>query len=50
VNSDGARLGKWVNVSALSVVFYGGEVLFSMPYHGIVQSVEPTSYVNIQGC
>jgi hypothetical protein len=50
VNLDGARVGKWVDVSALSDVFCGGELMFSMPYRGRVQSVEPTSYVNIQGC
>jgi hypothetical protein len=43
-------VGEWVDVCALSEVFRGGEVMFSMPYHGSVQSVEPTSYVNIQGC
>jgi hypothetical protein len=50
VNLDGAGVGKWVDGSALSDVFYDGEVMFSMPYHGIIQSVGPTSYVNIQGC
>jgi hypothetical protein len=37
-------------VSALLEVFHGGEVMFSMPYCGSVQSIEPTSLVNIQEC
>jgi hypothetical protein len=50
VNLDGEGVGEWVDVSALSDMFCGGEVMFSMPGHGSVQSVEPTCYVNIQGC
>jgi hypothetical protein len=50
VNLDGEGVGEWVDVSALLEVFHGGEVMFLMPYCGSVQSVEPTSYVNIQGC
>jgi hypothetical protein len=50
VNLNGAGMGKWVDGSALSDVFYGGEVRFSMPYRGKIQSVGPTSYVNIQRC
>jgi hypothetical protein len=50
VNLDRAGVGEWVDVSALSEVFRGGEVMFLMPYRGSVQSVEPMSYVNIQGC
>ena len=50
VNLEGAGVGEWVEVSALLDVFCGGEVMFSMPYHGNVQSVGPTSYINIQGC
>ena len=50
MNWYGAGVGEWVDVSALSEVFHGGEVMFLMPYCGSVQSVEPTSYVNIQGC
>jgi hypothetical protein len=50
VNLDGAVVGECVDVSTLSDVFYGGEVMFSMPDCGSVQLVEPTSYVNLQGC
>jgi hypothetical protein len=50
VNLDRMGVREWVDVGALSEVFRGCEVMFSMPYHGSVQSVEPTSYVNIQGC
>jgi hypothetical protein len=48
VNLDGAGVGEWVDVSALSEVFRDGEVIFSMLYRCSVQSVEPTSFVNIQ--
>jgi hypothetical protein len=50
MNLNGAGMGKWVDGSALSDVFYGDEVRFSMPYRDNIQSVGPTSYVNIQGC
>jgi hypothetical protein len=50
INLDGAWVRKWVDVSALSNAFCGGEAMFSMPYRGSIQSVGPTSYVNIQGC
>jgi hypothetical protein len=50
VNLNGAGVGKWVDGSTLSYVFCGGEVMFSMLYRGNIQSVGPTSYVNIQGC
>jgi hypothetical protein len=50
MNLNGAGMGKWVNRSVLSDVFCCGEVRFSMPYHGNIQSVGPISYVNIQGC
>jgi hypothetical protein len=50
LNLDGAGMGKWVVGSVLSDVFCGGEVRFSMPYRDNIQSVGPTSYVNIQGC
>jgi hypothetical protein len=43
-------VGEWVDVSAFSEVFCGGEVMFLMPYRGSIQSVEPTSFVNIQEC
>jgi hypothetical protein len=43
-------MGEWVDVSALSKVFCDGEVMFSMPCRGSVQSVETTSFVNIQEC
>jgi hypothetical protein len=47
VNLDTTGVEEWVDVSALSEVFRGGETMFSMPYRGSVQSVGPTSYVNI---
>jgi hypothetical protein len=50
VNLNGAGVGKWVDGSALSDVFCGAEVMFSMLYRGNIQSVGLTSYVNIQGC
>jgi hypothetical protein len=50
MNLDGAGVGEWVDVSALSEVFRGGEVMFSMPWRGSCQSVEPTSFVNIHEC
>jgi hypothetical protein len=50
VNLNGASMGKWVDGSALSNVFYNGEVRFLMSCRGNIQSVGPTSYVNIQGC
>jgi hypothetical protein len=49
VNFNRAGMGKRVDGSALSDVFCGGEVRFLMPYRGNIQSVGPTSYVNIQG-
>jgi hypothetical protein len=50
VNLDRMGVEEWVDVSARSEMFHSGEVMFSMPYRGSVQSVELTSYVNIQGC
>ena len=38
VNLDGAGVGEWVDVSAVSEVFRVGEV-FLMPCHGSAQSV-----------
>jgi hypothetical protein len=49
-NLDRTGVGEWVDISTLSNVFRGGEVMFSMPYRGGVQSVELTSYINIQRC
>ena len=50
VNLDRTGVGEWVDMSTLSNVFRGGEVMFSMPCRGSVQSVEPMSFVNIQEC
>jgi hypothetical protein len=50
VNLDRMGVEEWVDMSARSEMFHSGEVMFSMPYRSSVQSVEPTSYVNIQGC
>jgi hypothetical protein len=41
---------EWVNVSARSEVFRGGEVMFLMPKRDSAQLVGPTSKVNSQGC
>jgi hypothetical protein len=48
VNLDGASVGEWFDVSALSEVFHGGEVMFSMPCLGSVQSVETISFVSFK--
>jgi hypothetical protein len=44
---DKTGVEEWVNVSVRSEVFSGGEMMFSMPYRGGVQSVGPTSYDNV---
>jgi hypothetical protein len=49
VNLNGTGVEEWVDMSARSEVFRGGEMMFTMPYHGSAQSVGPKSNVNIQG-
>jgi hypothetical protein len=50
VNLNGAGMGKWVDGSVLSDMFYSDEVRFLMPYRDNIQSVGPTSYANIHVC
>jgi hypothetical protein len=45
-----AGVEEWVDVSVLSEVFRGNEMMFSIPEHGSAQSVGPMSNTNIQGC
>jgi hypothetical protein len=50
MNLDRTGVEEWVNVSARSEVFRGGEVMFLMPKRDSAQLVGPTSKVNSQGC
>jgi hypothetical protein len=50
MNLDRTGVEEWVDMSARSKVFHGGEVMFSMPKCGSAQSVGLTSKVNSQGC
>jgi hypothetical protein len=47
MNLDRTGVEEWVDVSALSEVFRGDEMMFLMPYRGSIQSVGLTSYVNV---